>query len=199
MDALPAALHPLLAWLPMAWLADPLALALGLALLTLLLEDAAIAAGIALALAGSLSWTVAGGAVAGGIAAGDLMLYGMGAAALRVPALARRVEAAPRADRARELLHRNLTLAVAVARVVPGLRLAVYTAAGALSLPFSRFAALVALAVAAWTGALFALGAGLGAVLAPLLGLPGWALALAAFVPLALLPTLLSRRKGQTP
>lgn len=175
---------------------SPLVIALSLALLTLLLEDAAIAAGVALGLAGQVSWELAFLSVAGGIAVGDLLLYAAGAGLLKLPALARRVEGAPRAERARALLHRNLATAVFVARVVPGLRLAVYTAAGALAAPLGRFTLLVCVAVAAWTGGLFALGAGLGHVLSMTLGLPGWAVALALLLPLALIPTLAARLKG---
>jgi len=56
-----------------------------LAATTLLLEDAAIAAGATLAAYGSISWLAAFGAVAAGIALGDLALYAAGSAAGKVP------------------------------------------------------------------------------------------------------------------
>ena len=169
----------------MEWAAgDPWLLALALAATTLLLEDAAIAAGVALAASGAMAWPAALAAVAGGIAGGDLMLYGLGRASGRVPLLARRLPGPARLDPARERLRGHLGAAVLVARVVPGLRLAVYTAAGLLEVPFGHFAALVALAVAAWTGLLFWLGLA-GGALADGLGLPPAAAAAALLALLA--------------
>jgi hypothetical protein len=51
---------------------QPWVIAVVLALTTLLLEDLAIAAGVALATQGVISWELSFVAVAGGIAAGDL-------------------------------------------------------------------------------------------------------------------------------
>ncbi|MEO5669781.1 MAG: hypothetical protein ABIR26_03725, partial [Ramlibacter sp.] len=68
----------------------PAVIALVLALTTLLVEDLAIAAGVALATQGAISWGLSLCAVGGGIAIGDLGLYGLGLAATRVPWLQRR-------------------------------------------------------------------------------------------------------------
>jgi membrane protein DedA with SNARE-associated domain len=74
----------------LAGMATPAVVALALALTTLLLEDLAIAAGVALASQGVISWELSLLAVGGGIALGDLGLYALGLAARRVPALKRR-------------------------------------------------------------------------------------------------------------
>jgi membrane protein DedA with SNARE-associated domain len=68
---------------------EPWLLLPSLVLITFLLEDIAIAAGVALALNGTVSWEAAFAAVAGGIALGDLGLYGMGHLAIRIPAFGR--------------------------------------------------------------------------------------------------------------
>ena len=81
-----------LAWFQaaLAGMASPAVIALVLALTTLLLEDLAIAAGVALATQGLINWPLSLAAVAGGIALGDLGLYAVGLGATRVPWLRRR-------------------------------------------------------------------------------------------------------------
>ena len=171
---------------------SPWVIALGLAALTLLLEDAAIAAGILLAGDGTIGWPLAFAAVAGGIAGGDMLLYLLGAAARQVPLVRRHLVDARRAERLRHLLDRNVVTAVLIARVVPGMRLALYTACGLFSLPFALFALLVSAAVAVWTGLLFWLGSA-GAVLARQWGAPVWPAAVTLFVLLSLAPILTRR------
>lgn len=168
---------------------SPGAIALALALTTLLLEDLAIAAGVALATQGAISWTLSLGAVGGGIAAGDVGLYALGLAATRVPALKRRFVGAP-SERARGLIERRLPSAVLLARVIPGLRLGTYSACGFVRVPLLPFAAWVAVAVTLWTAGLYAVSVAVGQSLAHTLGLPPAVavalpiVALAASVPL---------------
>lgn len=168
---------------------SPGAIALALALTTLLLEDLAIAAGVALATQGAISWALSLGAVGGGIAAGDVGLYALGLAATRVPALKRRFVGAP-SERARSHIERRLPSAVLLARVIPGLRLGTYSACGFVRVPLLPFAAWVAVAVTLWTAGLYAVSVALGQTLAHTLGLPPAVavalpiVALAAVVPL---------------
>jgi membrane protein DedA with SNARE-associated domain len=168
---------------------SPGSIALVLVLTTLLLEDLAIAVGVALATQGAISWALSFGAVGGGIAAGDVGLYAFGLAATRVPALKRRYVVA-RSDWARGLLVRRLPSAVLLARVIPGLRLATYSACGFVRVPLLRFAAWVLVAVTLWTAGLYAVSVALGQVLAHTLGVPPAVavalpiVALAAAVPL---------------
>jgi membrane protein DedA with SNARE-associated domain len=185
-----------LAWTQavLAGMASPGVIALVLALTTLLLEDLAIAAGVVLATQGAISWELSLLAVGGGIALGDLGLYGLGVAAQRLPWLQRRT-VGPATAWARDQLRHRLAGAVLLARVIPGLRLATYTACGYLAAPLAAFAAWVTLAVAIWTVGLFLLSAAAGQVLASALGLPP---ALAVAIPivlLALLPPLWRRRR----
>jgi membrane protein DedA with SNARE-associated domain len=180
----------------LAFSTEPWLLLPSLVLITFLLEDAAIAAGVALALNGTVSWEAAFAAVAGGIALGDLGLYGMGRLATRIPALRRRLDDAP-VQRARSALEGRLIAAVLVARVVPGLRFATYTAAGLLVVSFARFAVLVCAAVTVWTAGLFwlatAWGQTLGDALQRITGLDPTTAIVLAVLPLVVLAILAPR------
>ena len=117
-------------------------------------------------------------------------LYALGLGATRVPWLKRRY-VGPRSDWARGQIERRLASAVLLARVIPGLRLATYTACGFVRVPFAPFSAWVLLAVALWTLGLYAVSAAVGRQLSHHLGLPPALavalpiLVLAAAVPLA--------------
>ena len=162
-----------LTWFDMALQghATPWVIGLALALTTLLLEDLAIAAGVALATQGMISWELSLAAVGGGIALGDVGLYGAGLGARRVPWLRRRF-IGERSHWAREKLVGQLPSAILLARVIPGLRLVTYTASGFLRLPLLPFCLWVMLAVTLWTAGLYAFSVALGSLLARTLGLP---------------------------
>ena len=182
----------------LAGMASPAVIALVLALTTLLLEDLAIAAGVALATQGLINWPLSLAAVAGGIALGDLGLYAVGLGATRVPWLRRRY-VGDKSDWARDRIVKSLGSAVLLARVIPGLRLATYTASGFVGVPFLPFTAWVLLAVLLWTVGLYALSAAIGQALAHHLGLPP---ALAVALPigaLAIAVPLLRRIRGPWP
>lgn len=164
-------------------LAHPWVIGLVLALTTLLLEDVAIAAGVAVATQGALSWEWAFVAVAGGIALGDLGLYGLGMAAQRVGWL-RRKYIEGREVSAGQMLRRELVGSVLLARVIPGLRLLTYTACGFLRVPFVPFTAWVVLAVSLWTAGLFWFSSALGSVIAERWNVP---VALAVALPIVVL------------
>jgi membrane protein DedA with SNARE-associated domain len=165
--------HAASAWFAtvLSGMATPAVIALVLALTTLLLEDLAIAAGVALAAQGAISWGLSVLAVGGGIALGDLGLYGLGMLATRVPWLQRRY-VGPKSLWARQQISQRLGSAVLLARVVPGLRLATYTASGFVRVPFVPFTLWVLLAVTLWTVGLYVLSAAIGQALARALGLP---------------------------
>lgn len=154
----------------LAGMAAPPVIALALALTTLLLEDVAIAAGAALAAAGTISWVLAFAAVGGGIALGDLGLYAAGAGARSLPWLRRRF-IGPHSLALGEQIGRRLPSAVLLARVIPGLRLLTYTACGFLRLPLTAFTGWVVVAVSLWTAGLFLISHSLGHWLARQTGL----------------------------
>jgi membrane protein DedA with SNARE-associated domain len=158
-------------WQPaLQGMAAPWVIMTVLALTTLLLEDVALAAGAALATQGLISWPLAFLAVAGGIALGDLGLYAMGWGARKVKALEARF-IGPRSLALRGRLSSELGAAVLLARVVPGLRLLTYTAAGFLDISRSRFTVWVLLAVSLWTVGVFAVSVAIGSWLASVSGL----------------------------
>jgi len=162
---------------------SPALIALALALTTLLLEDLAIAAGVALATQGLIGWPLSLLAVGGGIALGDLGLYALGLGATRVPWLRRRYVGA-KSDWARGQIERRLASAVLLARVIPGLRLATYTTCGFVRVPFAPFAAWVLAAVLLWTLGLYAVSVAVGQQLSQQLGIPS---ALAVALPILVL------------
>ena len=189
--------HALTLWLEavLAGMAQPWLIATVLVLTTLLLEDLAIAAGVALATQGAISWPLSFAAVAGGIAAGDLGLYAMGVAATRVPWLRRRY-IGDKSSWARDQLVRRLPSTVLVARVVPGLRLLTYTVSGFVRVPLLPFSAWVALAVLLWTAGLYALSVLVGRAVAEHLGVPpAVAVALPILLLAAAVPLLRSFRR----
>jgi membrane protein DedA with SNARE-associated domain len=142
-----------------------------LVLTTFLLEDVALAAGAALAANGTISWEFAFAAVAGGIAIGDLGLYGLGRLCIRFPLLRHRYIENKKLW-AKEVLLNRLASMVLLARVIPGLRLLTYTASGFLRIPFWPFSAWVALAVSVWTLVLFWFSSALGHHVAEALDIP---------------------------
>ena len=131
----------------------------------------AIAAGVALATQGTISWGLSLAAVAGGIAVGDLGLYALGVGATRVRWLRLRY-IGQRSEWVREQVNRRLSSVVLLARVIPGLRLLTYTACGFLGVPFAPFSLWVLLSVLLWTCTLYGLSVAVGAALAQQLGLP---------------------------
>lgn len=171
-------------------MAAPWLVMLALLLTTFLLEDVAIAAGAALASQGSLSWSLAFAAVAGGIALGDFGLYALGRAARHIPYLQRRYLRGSTLWLQDKLQHK-LASAVLLARVIPGLRLLTYTLCGFVDVPMLRFGAWVSLAVTLWTWGLFWMSSTLGQLIANRLHLPVAVAVALPIVTLALIMQLL--------
>jgi membrane protein DedA with SNARE-associated domain len=138
---------------------------LGIAALTLVSEDlTCIGVGLAVA-RGEIGWCAGSAACFAGIATGDALLFAAGRFAGR-PALARaplrwwvRPESVARAA---AWLDARGARVVLVSRLMPGLRLPTYVAAGVLGMDPPRFLALFLLAAALWTPLLVGLAAGTG-------------------------------------
>lgn len=126
-------------FLPFLAESSPASLLLGIAVLTLLHEDVAIAAGAGLITTGTVDLTVAALALLGGIVAGDVLFYVLGTLSRHVDWLHRRVEG-PAFQRCRKALERNLLLALLACRLVPGILMPTYVACGAMRVSFARFA-----------------------------------------------------------
>jgi len=127
---------------------------LGLAIGTLVSEDASLATAAGLARVGTVSPLAAGAAVALGIWAGDLALFFAGRYASRWRPLAQWVERRWRPTELQAMaarLERGAGLAILLSRALPGTRLPLYVAAGALRLPTIVFVVATAIAVVLWT------------------------------------------------
>lgn len=181
---------------------DPWLAGLGLILTSFVVEDAAIAAGVALAASGMMSWEAAFAFVAFGIALGDLLLFGLGYGARSIPWLRRRYIDTPKSAGAGKRLETSLVTAVFLARAIPGLRLVTYTLCGFLNISFFKFLGLVVVACILWTAGLFWLSSTIGHPIAEALGIPpAFAVAGVVIVIALTIPAIrfIRRRRARTP
>ncbi len=155
---------------------NPWAIAVAIIVATFVLEDAATIAGALLAASGVIAPVAVLAALFAGIFAGDLGLYGLGAAA-RTRAWARRLIGERRMDKGRSWLRRRYIAALLGARFMPGFRLPTYSASGFLGLPFWPFAGVAAAAGLVWTTIVFSLVYTFGLMIVENLGVWRWALA----------------------
>jgi membrane protein DedA with SNARE-associated domain len=154
----------------------PWAIALAIVLATFVLEDAATIGAALLSAAGGVEPSIALGALFAGIFMGDLMLYGLGAAA-RTREWARRMIGEKRMVKGRVWLRRRYITALIGARFMPGFRLPTYAASGFLGLPFWPFAGVAAGAGLVWTSLVFSLVFFFGLMVVEHLGVWRWVLA----------------------
>jgi membrane protein DedA with SNARE-associated domain len=123
---------------------------------TLVSEDAAALAAASLAASRMLDPSLAFLTAAIGIWCGDIGLYAIGRP---LRELAKRFSAArPYLDKAEakaHRFHRSTSVALFASRFIPGSRLPLYTAAGLIRYPLTRFAAITAAAVFLWVATLF--------------------------------------------
>jgi len=159
----------------------PWAIALAIVLATFVLEDVATIAAAFLAATGMIAPGFAISALFVGIFAGDLALYGLGAAA-RTREWARRLIGERRMIKGRSWLKRRYVTALIGARFMPGFRLPTYTASGFLGLPFWPFASVAAGAGLVWTGLVFTLVYFFGVMAVEELGAWRWAVGAALLV-----------------
>ena len=132
--------------------------AAALALSTFVQEDAPTIGAALLASAGKLDWRIGLAACFAGIWIGDVLLYlaarGFGRPLLATR-LARRFVSPESLQRGEEWFARRGSIALIASRLVPGLRLPTYLAAGLLRVSLPRFLLVTAAAVCVWTVALF--------------------------------------------
>ncbi len=171
---------------------NPWAIALLIILATFVLEDIAIISAGLLAAEGTIEPSLALSALVAGIFAGDIALYGLGAAA-RSRDWARHMIGERRMDKGRAWLKRRYISALIGARFMPGFRLPTYSASGFLQLPFFPFAVVAAVAGFVWTTLVFTLVFFFGLMIVETLGVWRWAIA-AALVTLVLFGPWLTER-----
>ncbi len=170
-----------------------------IALGTLILEDPMTVTCGLLVADGKMTFMTALLGLWGGIAVGDVALYGVGRAV--GPAIERRGwVSAEKMTRSRGWFRQNLISAVVVSRFVPGMRLPTYLAAGALKAPFLRFLLVAIGATLIWTVSLLVGVRWIGRELFPLLGRARWPVAIGALLAFGLYQRWRARkRKTETP
>lgn len=171
---------------------SPLAIAMAIIVATFILEDMTTIAAALLAATGVVAPAVAISALFVGIFAGDLALYGIGAAA-RTRAWARRLIGARRMIKGRTWLKRRYISALIGARFMPGFRTPTYAASGFLGLSFRSFVAVAAGAGVVWTALIFSLVFFFGLMIIEELGVWRWVLAAALLLMMLAGPTLADR------
>ncbi|MDZ4868230.1 MAG: VTT domain-containing protein [Alphaproteobacteria bacterium] len=176
---------------------SPWAIALAIVLATFVLEDVATITAAFLAATGEIAAPIALAALFVGIFAGDLGLYGLGAAA-RTREWARNVIGERRMVKGRGWLKRRYIPALIGARFMPGFRLPTYAASGFLKLPFWPFAGVAAGAGFIWTTLIFSLVFFFGVMIVENLGVWRWALAAILLTFILAGPTLAERFAHRT-
>jgi membrane protein DedA with SNARE-associated domain len=171
---------------------NPWTIALVIVAATFVLEDVATIAAALLAADGMIGPFAALAALITGIFAGDLGLYGLGAAA-RTRDWARRMIGERRMAKGRGWLKRRYVSALIGARFMPGFRLPTYTASGFLGLPFWPFAGVAAGAGFIWTSLIFSLVFSFGLMIVEDLGAWRWAIAAVLLAVILLGPMVAER------
>src|SRR5258708_14239847 len=136
------------------------ALALSIFLATFVYEDGATLLAAALSASGSLDPRIGLLSTFLGIWVGDMGLYGLGSSLGRRTTRSRWLQKYLRPEslaKAEGWFARHGSLALVMSRAIPGSRLPLYVAAGALRLPFRLFAKTTAVCSAVWVCAIFAI------------------------------------------
>src|SRR5216683_2368183 len=136
------------------------ALALSIFFATFIYEDGATLLAATLAAGGSLDPRIGLLSTFLGIWVGDMGLYGLGSSFARRTAQSRWLQKYLRPEslaKAEGWFARHGSLALVMSRAIPGSRLPLYVAAGALRLPFRLFAKTTAVCSAVWVCAIFAI------------------------------------------
>jgi membrane protein DedA with SNARE-associated domain len=136
------------------------ALALSIFFATFIYEDGATLLAATLSAGGSLDPRIGLLTTFLGIWVGDMGLYGLGSSFGRRTAQSRWLQKHLRSEslaKAEDWFARHGSLALVMSRAIPGSRLPIYVAAGALRLPVGLFAKTTAACSAAWVCAIFAI------------------------------------------
>ncbi len=138
------------------FMANPMLLAVGLVIATLILEDAATTAGAFLASQAVLPVELAFGAVLSGIIIGDAVIYGLGFFARSHPRVKQFLEKRKLLpDTSTDVMDRHMAVAVITARFLPGFRFPTYVTCGFLKMSFPLFMVIIIFAIGIWTTILF--------------------------------------------
>ena len=151
------------------WFAQCLALFFG----TYLQEDVAIVTGGLLVVKNQLPLLLVVISLFGGVITGDLVIYGMGAAARKIPWVHKRL-IGPSVIRAKNSLERNLTATIFFVRFLPSILFPTFLACGLIGISFYQFLITSVISGAIWTSILLTVVIKLGEVVFPVYGYWGW-------------------------
>jgi membrane protein DedA with SNARE-associated domain len=139
-------------------IAQALLASTAIVLLSFISEDAATISSALLLFGGPITWPLGFAACFAGIWLGDLGLYSLarcfGKPILKSRWLARFADATA-IERCQIRFNNHASLTLLASRFVPGTRLPTYLAAGLLSMPVTRFAAVTAFGALLWIGGIF--------------------------------------------
>jgi membrane protein DedA with SNARE-associated domain len=140
---------------------------------TYLQEDVAIVAGALLVVKHQLPLVLVAISLIGGVITGDILIYGMGAAARKIPWIHKKL-INPRVESARKSLDKNLIVTLFSVRFLPTILFPTFIACGLIGISFYRFFMTSMISGIIWTSILLALVINLGEVVFPAFGYWGW-------------------------
>ncbi|MFH0756721.1 MAG: VTT domain-containing protein [Bacteroidota bacterium] len=146
---------------------------IGLYFETFLQEDLAIVTGGLLVVKNELPLMLVAISLFTGILSGDLVIYGMGKAARKIPWLRKRF-VNRRVETAREHLEKNLVPSIALVRILPGLLFPTYLACGFTGVSIRKFFLTTLTTSAIYSTILLTLVIKLGEFVFPTMGYWGW-------------------------
>jgi len=142
---------------------------------TFLQEDVAIVAGGLLVVRHELPLIMVAISLFAGVILGDILIYGLGAAARKIPWIYRKL-VNPRVERAKLGLEKNLISTILLVRFLPSILFPTFLACGLMGVSFYRFFITTAISGAIWTSILLTLVIKLGDIVFPTYGYWGWAI-----------------------
>jgi membrane protein DedA with SNARE-associated domain len=151
------------------WFAQCVALFFG----TYLQEDVAIVAGGLLVVKNQLPLILVALTLFGGVISGDMLIYGMGAAARKIPWFYKKL-VNPRVESARIGLEKNLAATIFFVRFLPSILFPTFLACGLIGIPFYKFFITSLVSGVIWTSILLTLVIKLGEAVFPVYGYWGW-------------------------
>ncbi len=142
---------------------------------TFLQEDVAIVAGGLLVVRHELPLILVAISLFTGVIFGDIIIYGLGAAARKIPWVYKKL-VNPRVEQAKKSLEKNLTSTILLVRFLPSILFPTFLACGLMGISFYQFLITTLVSGIIWTTILLTLVIKLGDVVFPAYGYWGWAI-----------------------
>lgn len=153
------------------WITECIGLFFG----TFLQEDVAIVTGGLLVVKQQIPLMVVAITLFAGVFSGDILIFGLGAAARKIPWVHKKL-IGPKVERAKAGLEKNLILTIFTVRFLPSILFPTFLACGLMGISFYQFALTALISGVIWTTILLTLVVKLGEVVFPTYGYWGWAI-----------------------